>query len=441
MGSHEDFPHLGGGRKGLFLLLRYVFIIAASYLLIFQADDGTIHASHAVLIAMALASNVALSFVPPQSLFAWYLEAPILVADTLWISWALHSTAAGGQEFFLLYFFVLFVATVSESLWVVVLGAVVINLANLYFAPDAVWTTPQLLRVVFFFAVALFYGNALTQLQHERRRAQHGFALAKELGKTVAERNEELRWLYQEAVVANRLKSELVANVSHELRTPLHQIIGYNELLGAGEFGRVTAAQREATAVVNNAARALLRMVNAMLDMRRLDAGPAPLEIRTIPIAELVRDLDEEIRPTLGNPNVRFEWVIADDLPPIDSDWAKLKLILRNLIQNALKFTQLGYVRVTVVEQSGGLELTVADTGVGIPLAVHGYIFEPFVQTDGSLSRTDAGVGLGLHIAKRLVDALGGSISVQSDLGAGSVFRVWVPTHSATPASRAPDAA
>src|SRR5262249_23282960 len=99
----NQFRHLGGGRKGLFLLLRYLFIVAASYLLIFQAPAVT--ATPALMIAVALASNVALSMLPPAYVFSWYVEAPVMVADTLWVSWALHSTGTTGQEFFLLYFF------------------------------------------------------------------------------------------------------------------------------------------------------------------------------------------------------------------------------------------------------------------------------------------------------------------------------------------------
>ena len=99
------FRHLGGGQKGLFLLLRYLFIIAASYLLIFEAPVGSFGATQALMIAAALTSNVILSLAGPEVVFAWYVEAPVLIADTLWVSWALHSTGTMGQEFFLLYFF------------------------------------------------------------------------------------------------------------------------------------------------------------------------------------------------------------------------------------------------------------------------------------------------------------------------------------------------
>src|SRR5439155_946874 len=135
--EYADIPHLGGGRKGLFLLLRYVFIVAASYLLLFQVPGQMPLPSVAVVIATALASNVAFSFVPAQHMLSWYLGAPVLVADTLWVSWALHSTGAAGQEVFLLYSFVFFLAMLGESLPVMLLGSGFLCAASFIFVlPD-----------------------------------------------------------------------------------------------------------------------------------------------------------------------------------------------------------------------------------------------------------------------------------------------------------------
>jgi hypothetical protein len=171
MSDETQFRHLGGGRKGLFLLLRYLFIVAASYLLIFQAK--AVDTTPAVMIAVALLSNVVLSMLPSHYVFAWYVEAPVMVADTLWVSWALHSTgSSGGQEFFLLYFFVLFLAALGESLMLVMLGSTLVSIANVYFSDGAtMWTAAALLRIVFFYTVALFYGHVLGQIKRERQRA------------------------------------------------------------------------------------------------------------------------------------------------------------------------------------------------------------------------------------------------------------------------------
>ena len=128
--EEEPFRHLGGGRKGLFLLLRYVFIAAAAYLLIFESARPVLPAAQGVMVAVALASNVALSFVPEERVFAWYVEAPVLVADTLWVSWALQSTGTNGPELFLLYFFVLFLAALGESIMLVLVGSTALSAAQ-----------------------------------------------------------------------------------------------------------------------------------------------------------------------------------------------------------------------------------------------------------------------------------------------------------------------
>ncbi len=181
------FRHLGGGRKGLFLLLRYVFIAAASYLVLLNQTG--VDPSHAVMIAVALASNVALSVVSPAMVFSWYVEAPVLIADTLWVSWALHSTGAGGKEFLLLYFFVLSLAALGESLLLVLLGSTLLSVANLYIEG---WHPNNLIQVVFFYTVALFYGYVIKEIKDERQRADRGVQWVRELEAMVEERTVEL---------------------------------------------------------------------------------------------------------------------------------------------------------------------------------------------------------------------------------------------------------
>src|SRR5262245_64506541 len=133
MAGGGEFRHLGGGRKGLFLLLRYLFIISASYLILFHTGQATVEPVQAVMVAVALASNVALGFMPTPTLFAWYVEVPIIVADTLWVSWALSSTGAIGGDFFLPYVFVLFLAATGGNPQMVALGSARVRVANPYF--------------------------------------------------------------------------------------------------------------------------------------------------------------------------------------------------------------------------------------------------------------------------------------------------------------------
>lgn len=226
---------------------------------------------------------------------------------------------------------------------------------------------------------------------------------------------------------ANRLKSEFVATMSHELRTPLNVILGYNALLRDGDYGPVSEEQREVMQRVDRSAQELLELINATLDMSRLDAGRVPLDVREFAISDFLREVEKETVSVALHPGVRLQWEIRDDLPRLRSDPGKLKVVLKNLIGNAAKFTERGAVRVTAVPEEGAVAIEVADSGPGIPDEVLPVIFDAFRQADGSATRRHGGVGLGLYIVRRLLTLLGGTVEVESAVGHGSTFRVRVP--------------
>jgi signal transduction histidine kinase/uncharacterized membrane protein len=233
--------------------------------------------------------------------------------------------------------------------------------------------------------------------------------------------------LVEELDRANRVKSDFVANMSHELRTPLHVILGYNELLLDNAFGALTPEQLETIRRTDQRAHELLDLINATLDLSRAEATPVPIEPRDIRIPELFDELAQEARAMFSRPEVRWVWTAAPDVPVIRTDPVKLRMVLKNLVQNAMKFTRQGTVAVEAHATENGVEFTVADTGIGIAKEAQARIFEPFVQvgSDGGPGR--GGAGLGLHIVRRLLVLLGGRISVDSDLGRGSTFHVWLP--------------
>lgn len=243
--------------------------------------------------------------------------------------------------------------------------------------------------------------------------------------------------LVEELDRANRVKSEFVATMSHELRTPLSVIIGYNDLLLDGGFGNVTAEQRETLGRMGLNARELLDLINDTLDLSRLEAGRMPLELHAVCVRELFAVLDAETREIQQKPGVRFAWHVAADVPTLQTDAVKLKVVLKNLIVNAVKFTERGDITVAAQARDRGVELSVTDSGIGIPEAALSVIFEPFRQLDGSPTRVHRGVGLGLYIVSRLLDLLGGRIVVESSVGRGSTFRVWLPVQPEPPAGAA----
>src|SRR5262245_8699439 len=437
MAGSGEFRHLGGGRKGLFLLLRYLFIISASYLILFHTGQPTVEPVQAVMVAVALASNVALGFMPTQTLFAWYVEVPIIVADTLWVSWALSSTGAIGGDFFLLYVFVLFLAATGGNPLMVGLGSVLVSVANLYFIRHAaVLSTPVLLRVAFFFAVALFYGHVVAETRHERERADAGLRWAKDLETKVAERTADLRRLYDEAQAANRAKSEFVASMSHELRTPLNIIMGYSEMLLDVDPTRDGPQHDQILARIRRSARGLLELVDSVLELRRLENARAEVHRTPVALGPFLDDLRTTERHPAA-PGVHVTWEVPAHLPVASTDAGKLAVLLNNLVNNALKFTRAGHVHVgsRMLPGEGIIEFVVEDTGPGIAAADLVTIFEPFKQLDHT--GRFGGVGLGLAIVQRHAALLGAEVLVDSELGRGTTFRVRLPIAPPTPKSAA----
>jgi signal transduction histidine kinase len=210
---------------------------------------------------------------------------------------------------------------------------------------------------------------------------------------------------------ASRIKSEFVATMSHELRTPLNVIIGYVDLLIEGEFGSLTAEQAD---VIKR---------TATLDLSRLDAGRLPVEIRRVELEALFRELhDETDRWMHKKPSVRLEWSLSPELPALHTDPVKLKVILKNLIANLLKYASEGAVSVVATRIVGGVEIAVTNSGRPLAEEVLRNLFEPLTHRQGS-----AQADLGLYTVYRLLEVLGGSLAADCGRDGSSVFRVALP--------------
>ncbi len=233
--------------------------------------------------------------------------------------------------------------------------------------------------------------------------------------------------LIEETERANRLKSEFVATMSHELRTPLNVVIGYNELLLDGAYGDLSDDQRQPLSRADKSARELSDMIDAILDLNRLDKPQVPLYLESISVADVIDEVITEDRNLAEKPHVTVLREIEFELPKVRSDRVKLKMIVKNLFGNAVKFTEEGTITVGVRPVHPGVEIRVADTGIGIGAEAQAYVFDPFRQVDGSDTRRYGGLGLGLYIVRRLTEVLGGTVTLDSEPGKGSTFRVWIP--------------
>jgi signal transduction histidine kinase len=226
---------------------------------------------------------------------------------------------------------------------------------------------------------------------------------------------------------ANDLKSDFLSTMSHELRTPLNVIIGYTDLLRDEAFGAVAFEQQEVLGRLRTNAHSLLELINATLEVNRIEAGRSIVQLREIDLRQLVSELQHEAEQLPRQNGVALRWELPRTSDLVRTDPMKLKIVLRNLIGNALKFTKRGTVVVQVgFDQRGKLlDVAVRDTGPGIDPEELPKIFDMFHQAPGGANA--GGVGLGLYIVKRFVDLLGGRVSATSSLGEGSGFRVSVP--------------
>jgi PAS domain S-box-containing protein len=234
---------------------------------------------------------------------------------------------------------------------------------------------------------------------------------------------------------ADRFKTDFLANMSHELRTPLNVIIGYNEMLLDDACGELADEQRVTLERVQRNARELLHLVTTALEISRYQAHGIPLEREWVAVPALLDDLSRETGALPEKPGLHIAWQVGADLPALHTDLLKLKMVLKNLLDNGIKFTPRGCVRLAAAARDGGVEFRVSDTGVGIPPEAVEQLFEPFQQGAHTAAQQAGGVGLGLYIVRRLVEALGGTIGVESEVGVGSMFAVWIPADATVAAA------
>ena len=242
------------------------------------------------------------------------------------------------------------------------------------------------------------------------------------------ERVQDARRAREEAEAANRAKSDFLAVMSHELRTPLNAISGYAQLLEMGIHGPVTEAQRDALLRINRSQAHLLSLINDVLNFAKIDAGQVDFNVTDVSVDEVMAELEAIIATQVQAKNQRLEMQEPDAELGVRGDRDKLRQVLLNLVSNAVKFTPEGGLIVVESARVGDtVELRVRDTGIGIPEDRFDVIFEPFVQSGRALSRTHEGVGLGLAISRDLARAMGGNITVESEVGRGSTFTVTLP--------------
>ena len=235
---------------------------------------------------------------------------------------------------------------------------------------------------------------------------------------------------------ANQAKSQFLAMMSHELRTPLNAVLGYADLLELGIDGPITEAQLAHVARIRTAGQVLLRLIDDVLDLAKLEAGRLTFAMEDVPINDLILSLQDFVEPQLAKRGVTYRAHPCLKGLVAKGDRHKIEQILLNLLANAVKFTEQGRIDVSCHATKDAIRIEVTDTGRGIAPDMLESIFEPFVQGERDLTRTIAGTGLGLAISRQLARGMGADITVTSAVGTGSTFTLKLPRSEQTVGAR-----
>ncbi|HEY0945783.1 MAG TPA: ATP-binding protein [Opitutaceae bacterium] len=294
------------------------------------------------------------------------------------------------------------------------------------------FSTPRNQRIEVTLEAATFQASLFAVLDEGEARAQARVLVLSDITR-LKENETQLRVAKETAEAAGQAQSRFLATMSHEIRTPMNGVIGFTQLLKATSLD---STQREYLDLIDQSTRSLLVIINDVLDYSKIAADQLEIEQIRCNLAAIVHQTYRLLQPLAAEKHLEFTTHIADGAPPeVVSDPVRLQQILTNLLGNAIKFTEAGRVGLEVrAPAPDAIEFKVADTGVGIAPEHQARIFAPFSQADASTTRRFGGTGLGLSITRRLCELMGGSLTVSSELGRGSVFTATV---RAVPAARA----
>jgi signal transduction histidine kinase len=392
-------------KRNTIVLLRWVLIIASAYLTLFGPHGLIVDVGRATFIATLLASNLVLNRLPERWLQSRTFDMGLVLVDTGWLTASVAWSPHASEEFFLLYFLVLFVVALGESLPMIVGSATLITVVytwELHHSGGAqAITSAVLLRVSFLFVVALFYGYFVTTIRGRRKEAS-------------------------EAHLLERAKTDLLASISHDLRVPVGNAENYAMLMLDGHCGALPDKVRPMLARLQANIRRVSMLVTNCLDASRIEAGQLRLQCNPMQLNDVVDDALQLEVNAAGTKGVHIERELARDLPKIQADTMQLGRVVANLVGNAVKYTPAGG---SVTVRTRGLPdavcLEVQDTGPGIAPLEQAGVFERYERLRGN--RHLPGTGLGLFIVKTLVTAHGGAVTLRSKVGEGSTFSVTLP--------------
>jgi signal transduction histidine kinase len=391
------------------VLVRWVLIIATSYLLLFSRPAAAISPSVGLFIAAYLASNIGLAATLARIHSRRRFDIGVVLFDTVAVSIAIMLTRNAGSDFFPVYFLVVFLGALTQRLGLLVGAAVLISLVHVstisqFVSPHDLLLNGYMLRVPFLLAVALFFGYEV-EGTYQRERA-------------VA------------AAARKRRRTEFVSAITHDLKNPLSVIQSLAELLLDGDAGALTPKQAALTRRIHASVVHVLKLAVNLLDATRINAGHLTLLRTPANLAEIVERAVMHARSASDLKDIELRWSAAPHPPIVAIDALQIERVVANLLDNAIKYTPPGgAVTTTISTLPGAMILDICDNGPGILPAELPTIFEKYRRRTASIGID--GTGLGLFIVKAIVEAHGGSVSAQSTVGQGTTMTVRLPTAAA----------
>ncbi|HVM95919.1 MAG TPA: HAMP domain-containing sensor histidine kinase [Candidatus Acidoferrales bacterium] len=391
------------------VLLRWVLIIAFSYLLILDASATHLQTCVIGLIVGALASNLVIGRIPREWTETQVFDFSIVLFDAAWVTCGLIWAPSVSGDLFLLYFLVIFVAAVGESLLSIVGSAALVSVVYGYTISTQSGSADfHLLRVPFLFVVALFYGYFVSEIRGRKSEVA-------------------------EAQLRDKAKSELLAAVSHDLRSPLANAQSLLELaMESGDDGHI---ERDLLLRAQVNIQRVVSLVSNLLQTACIEAGQVRLHLAPAQVNDIVADALHMQSPAAGLKGLSLTAELDPHLPTVMVDAMQLGRVVGNLVDNAIKYTrQDGSVTVRTSCDEEALTISVLDTGPGMNEEQRKELFAPYRRVH--IGGYTPGMGLGLNIVKRLTAAMEGSVRVDSVVGVGSTFQVRLPRREASETRR-----
>lgn len=387
------------------LLLRWLVIIATSYLVLFSGSLTRPALIGTVLVSFIL-SNVILHVVATERFLSNWLLTLVVLVDSSIISLALLLTPGIEGDIFILYFFVILLAAVGGSFWGIVIAAVVIS--GLYLMAlgstqgwERILRTDVLLRVPFIFCVCLFYGFLSEGARKERHRAET-------------------------AELSERAKTQLFSTLTHDVKNDLGTIIGFSEILLDYSSEQLSPRSREILQQIQMTAMQSAQMISNLLDAARIEGGQLRIAPRPLRIGGLLGRVAERYGAQASLKHIALDVSVPEELPAIDGDELHLDRVFANLISNAVKFAPNGgRVAVRATANGPGVHVEITDDGPGIPSEDRDKVFQMYHQTDRGAKA--GGTGLGLFVVRTVLEAHRARVEIADAQPKGTVFRVTFP--------------